>query len=143
MTTITVTKGSKRRFEAPGLGWIQPKGVFSTDYIGQVEGIGELSLTRNWTGLKYTVTDSIGRVRGSYEKKGWTGSRGPLMWDDVEYEFAHHSAWNNSCVLRRHNEDLATFKPKWTGSSVEVELLDLPALMVDLAARSSSECGSR
>lgn len=124
MRTIVLAKGEGGRLEAPGVGWIKQEKWTSYDFIGSAEGVGDLVFKRNWTGRKHTIEDSQGRVRGEHEREGWTGSSGPLMWDDVHYEFAVHSGWKGSFVLRRNNEDLATFTLKNFWRDVEVEVLD-------------------
>ena len=126
MATIEFTgKGWSGLKEAPETGWFKPKGAFSADYLGGAAGIGEFTLSRNWSAKKSTVTDTTGRVRGQHEWQGWTASKGPLEWDDVQYEFGVLSSWRSSFVLRRHNEELATISPKgFAGNRLQVEILD-------------------
>lgn len=112
MTIIEFTKGAGSRYEAPDVGWIKPKSVFSNDFIGWAAGVGDLVLSRNWSATEYTVRDATGRVRGHHERQGWLRQAGPLEWDDVQYEFAVRSGWTTSCVLSRLNEELATFSAK-------------------------------
>ena len=124
MTTIELNRVKGGRFEAPELGWIKQKG-WTNDFIGEAAGIdGQLTFSRNWTTRHHTITDAIGRVRGEHVRQGWLGASGPMSWDDVDYEFAMHSSWKGSFVLRRLNEDLATFQLKRLGRTVEIELLD-------------------
>lgn len=134
MATIEFTRASGGVYEAPGVGWIKQKSLMSYDFIGGAAGIPEeLTFKRNWTGRHHTIEDATGRVRGEHERQGWAGTKGPLMWDDVQYEFANHSAWKGSFVVRRHNEDLATFTPKRFGRTIEVESIDhahIPAGLV-------------
>lgn len=124
MTHIVLVKGSGGRLEAPGVGWMKSEGWTTHNYVGSAEGVGSLSFKRNWTGRKHTVEDAQGRVRGEHEREGWAGTSGPLMWDDVTYEFAILSQWKGSFVLRRNNEDLATFATKAFSGNVEIEVLD-------------------
>lgn len=123
MTTIELTKGAQGRYETPGVGWLKQKSMLSNDFVGEAVDLGPLTFTRNWTGRTYEVTDNLPRVRGNHNRAGW-GNSGPLEWDDVQYEFATHSAWRSSFVLRRHTEDLATFTPKRFGRTIEIQILD-------------------
>lgn len=120
MTAIEFSKGPGGHFEAAGIGWLKQKSLLSSDFVGDAVGVGPLLFSRNWTGRKYVVSDALPRVRGHHHRAGW-GNSGPLEWDDVQYEFATHSAWKGSFVLRRHSEDLVTFTPKRFGRTIEIE----------------------
>lgn len=125
MTTIEFTKGSGSLYEAPDVGWLKPKSMFTNDFDGGAAGVGELSLTRNWKASEYTVRDATGRVRGFHERKGWLRQQGPLEWDDIQYEFAVQGTWNSEFVLRRLNENLAVFSAKgFFQRDIEVNVLD-------------------
>ena len=125
MATIEFIKGSGSLYEAPDVGWVKPKSMFSHDFIGGAAGVGELSLTRNWKATEYTVRDATDRVRGLHERQGWLRQKGPLEWDDIQYEFGVHSTWKGSFVLSRLGEDLATFTPRgFFRNDIEVEVLD-------------------
>lgn len=125
MTTLTFTRGRRDLFEAPDIGWFKPKGMLTTDSDAGAAGIGELTFSRNWTSTTYTATDPTGRVRGVHRRTGWGQDKGPIEWDDVQYDLATHSHWKGSFVLRRHNEDLATFAHQgFTASRIVVEVLD-------------------
>lgn len=122
MTLIQLSKGAGGHYEAAGVGWLKPKSMLSNDFVGEAVGLGPLTFSRNWTGRKYQVSDSLPRGRGHHHAEGW-GNSGPLEWDDVQYEYATHSMWKSSFVLRRHSEDLATFTPKRFGRTIEIEVL--------------------
>lgn len=133
MAVIALERGKGGRYAAAGVGWLKQRSWTSNDFVGEADGIdGELTFQRTWTGRDHTVTDAIGRVRGEHTREGWTGSAGPLMWDDVQYEFAVQSTWKGSFVLRRLNEDLATFTPKSWGRVIEIETLSNAAVPAGL-----------